>query len=38
MVPDGVVGELAVSETDTVSVACPPVFTVVEFDMTAVVV
>jgi hypothetical protein len=38
MVPDGVVWKYAVSETDTESVTCPPVFTVVEFDTTAVVV
>jgi hypothetical protein len=38
MVPDGVVGGLELSETDIESVACPPVFTVVEFDVTAVVV
>ncbi len=38
MVPEGVVGEIELSETDIESVACPPVFTVVEFDTTAVVV
>jgi len=33
IVPDGVVGEIELSETDIESVTCTPAFTVVGFDV-----